>query len=262
MEASLEPVKLGSLSLTSRLILGTGGAPSNQVIKEIITASNSQLVTVALRRYEPRAANSLYDLLRTLKVNILPNTAGCFTAREAVLTAKMGREALETNNVKLEVLASDKDLLPDPYELLDATEMLAMDGFNVFAYTSDDPVVARRLEQAGAQVVMPLGAPIGTGLGIRNAHNIEMIVSQAAVPVVLDAGIGTASDAAIAMELGCDAVLVASAITRAKQPERMARAIALGTEAGFLSRKGGRIPKREWALASSPSEGLAEFHEH
>ncbi len=259
MDTELEAIKLGSLTLTSRLILGTGGAPSNQIIKEIIEASRTQLVTVALRRYEPRAANSLYELLRALSVDILPNTAGCYSAKDAILTAKMGREALETNNLKLEVLANDKDLLPDSYELLDATEALAMDGFNVFAYTSDDPVVAKRLEQAGAQVVMPLGAPIGTGLGIRNQHNIEMIVSQASVPIVLDAGIGTASDAAIAMELGCDAVLVASAITRSKQPETMAKAIALATEAGRLSRRGGRIPKREWALASSPTEGMAEF---
>jgi thiazole synthase len=259
VNTALEPIKLGSLTLSSRLILGTGGAPSNEIIKEIIEASRAQLVTVALRRYEPRAANSLYELLRTMKVEILPNTAGCFTAKEAVLTAQLGREALETHNVKLEVLSNDKDLLPDPYELLDATEALAIDGFNVFAYTSDDPVVARRLEQVGAHVVMPLGAPIGTGLGIRNPHNIEMIVSQASVPIVLDAGIGTASDAALAMELGCDAVLVASAITRAKQPRRMAQAIALATEAGLLARHGGRIPKREWALASSPTEGLAEF---
>ncbi len=259
MDTATESIRLGNIDLTSRLILGTGGAPSNQIIKEIIEASKAQLVTVALRRYEPRASNSLYDLLRSLRVEILPNTAGCFTAKEAVLTAKMGREALETNNVKLEVLSNDKDLLPDPFELLDATELLAMDGFNVFAYTSDDPVVARTLEQAGAQVVMPLGAPIGTGLGIRNPHNIAMIVSQASVPIVLDAGIGTASDAAIAMELGCDAVLVASAITRARDPERMARSISLATEAGFLSRHGGRIAKREWALASSPIEGVADF---
>lgn len=259
MNTGLEPIKLGSLTLSSRLILGTGGAPSNEIIREIIEASRVQLVTVALRRYDPRAANSLYELLRTMKVEILPNTAGCFTAKEAILTAQLGREALETHNVKLEVLSNDKDLLPDPYELLDATETLAIDGFNVFAYTSDDPVVARRLEQVGAHVVMPLGAPIGTGLGIRNPHNIEMIVSQASVPIVLDAGIGTASDAALAMELGCDAVLVASAITRAKQPERMAQAIALATEAGLLARHGGRIPKREWALASSPTDGLAEF---
>ncbi len=259
MNSGLEPIKLGSVTISSRLILGTGGAPSNQIIKEIIEAAKAELVTVALRRYEPRASNSLYDVLRSLNVEILPNTAGCFSAKEAVMTAKMGREALETNNVKLEVLSSDKDLLPDPFELLDATEALAMDGFNVFAYTNDDPVVARTLEHAGAQVVMPLGAPIGTGLGIRNPHNIEMIVSQASVPIVLDAGIGTASDAALAMELGCDAVLVASAITRAKQPERMAKSIALATEAGLLSRHGGRIPKREWALASSPTEGIAEF---
>lgn len=259
MNKPLEPIAIGGITLSTRLILGTGGAASNQIIKEMIEASNAQVVTVALRRYEPKAANSLYELLAQMGVQILPNTAGCYTAKEAITTAKMGREALETNNVKLEVIANDRDLLPDPYELLDATEALAIDGFNVFAYSNDDPVIAKRLEQSGAQVVMPLGAPIGTGLGIRNPHNIEMIVSQSSVPVVLDAGIGTASDATIAMELGCDAVLVASAITRAKEPPAMARAMALATEAGLLSRLAGRIPKREWALASSPTAGTADF---
>lgn len=259
MDNKLEPFKLGDLTLASRLILGTGGASSNLVIKEIVEASGSQLVTVALRRYQPDSAGSLYSLLTDLGIEILPNTAGCYTAKEAVLTARLGREALETNNVKLEVISNDKTLLPDPYELLEATELLAADGFSVFAYTSDDPVVAKRLEFAGAEVVMPLGAPIGTGLGIRNQHNIELIVSEASVPIVLDAGIGTASDAALAMELGCDAVLVASAITRAKRPELMARSIALAAEAGYLSRQAGRIPKREWALASSPTDGLPNF---
>lgn len=251
-----EQIIFGEAKITSRLILGTGGAPSNQVIKEIIEASGAEMVTVAIRRYDPVSANSLYKILDQLKVNILPNTAGCYNAREAILTAQLAREALQTNNVKLEVIADDRTLMPDPYELLDATEELAKIGFKVFAYSNDDPVIAKRLEQCGAEVVMPLGSPIGTGLGIRNPHNIEMIVANAKVPVVLDAGIGTASDAALAMELGCDAVLVASAITRAKQPITMAQAIASAANAGYLARVAGRIPKRYWAQASSPNEGL------
>lgn len=259
MENSIATIKLGDLVLTSRLILGTGGASSNSVIEQTVISSRTELVTVALRRFSTNAPNSLYELLNRLKLNILPNTAGCYNAKDAVITAKLGREALNTNNVKLEVVADDKSLLPDPYELLDATEILANDGFNIFAYTNDDPIVAKRLENMGASVVMPLGSPIGTGLGIRNRHNIETIVSQAKVPIVLDAGIGTASDAAIAMELGCDAVLVASAITRAKNPEIMAKAISLAIEAGFYANKAGRIPKLQWAIASSPTEGTATF---
>lgn len=259
MEIPIEPLKLGGITLNSRLILGTGGASSNQVVRETIEASETQMVTVSLRRYKPDSTGSLYDLLTTLGVTILPNTAGCFTAKEAVLTAKLGREALETDLVKLEVIADDRSLLPDPLELVEATELLALDGFTVFAYTNDDPVLAKRLESVGAQVVMPLGAPIGTGLGIRNLHNIQMIIADATVPIVLDAGIGTASDATIAMEAGCDAVLVASAITRAKKPHLMARSIALAVEAGYLAHCAGRIPKREWALASSPTEGVPEL---
>lgn len=259
MGYQIEPLRLGDVELSSRLIVGTGGAPSNQVIKEIIETSESQLVTVALRRYSPTSGNSLYELLHHLKVSILPNTAGCFSAKEAVMTAKLGRDALETNDIKLEVIGDDKTLLPDPYELLDATEELAMGGFNVFAYTNDDPTTAKRLEQAGAKVIMPLGAPIGTGLGIRNPHNIAIISSEAGVPVVLDAGIGTASDAALALELGCDAVLIASAITRAKDPAMMAAAMASAVRAGYLARHSGRIPKRNWALASTPDDGLASF---
>lgn len=260
MELQAQHLQLGELTVTSRLILGTGGAPSNQIIKEIIQASGTQMVTVALRRYEPNSSNSLYTIIKDLGVEVLPNTAGCYSAKEALLTAQLAQDALQTNNIKLEVIADDKTLLPDPFELLEATELLANDGFSVFAYTTDDPVVAKRLEQAGASVVMPLGSPIGTGLGIRNPHNIEMIVSNANVPIVLDAGIGTASDAALAMELGCDAVLVASAITRAMQPQTMARSIALATEAGYLAKISGRIPRRNWALASSPTQGKAEFN--
>ena len=185
-------------------------------------------------------------------MRILPNTAGCHTASEALLVARLGREALGTDWVKLEVVADDHTLLPDPVELLDAARMLVADGFVVLPYTNDDPVLARQLERAGCAAVMPLGAPIGSGLGVRNPHNIAMIVEQAGVPVILDAGIGTASDAAFAMELGCDAVLIASAITRAAEPERMATAMRLAVAAGYAARTAGRIPRRWHARASSP----------
>jgi thiazole synthase len=190
-------------------------------------------------------------------VRILPNTAGCRTAREAVRTAQVAREALETDWVKLEVVADERTLLPDPIELLDAAQTLVGQGFQVLPYTNDDPVLARRLQQAGCVAVMPLGSPIGTGLGIGNPHNIELIVSEATVPVILDAGIGTASDAALAMELGCDAVLLASAVTRAQDPVAMAEAMALAVRAGRLARTAGRIPKRFHAQASSPTQGMA-----
>jgi thiazole synthase len=183
----------------------------------------------------------------------LPNTAGCRGAAEAVLTAQLAREALGTDWVKLEVIADERTLLPDAVELVRAAERLVDDGFVVLPYTNDDPVLARRLEDTGCAAVMPLGSPIGTGLGIANPHNIEMIVEQAGVPVVLDAGIGTASDAALAMELGCDAVLLASAVTRAADPPKVAAAMAAAVPAGYLARQAGRIPKRFWAQASSPS---------
>jgi thiazole synthase len=197
------------------------------------------------------------DVLLGRGVRVLPNTAGCRTAREALLTARLGREALETDWVKLEVVADDETLLPDPAELLDATEKLVADGFTVLAYTNDDPILARRLQQLGCAAVMPLGAPIGTGLGILNPHNIELIVAEATVPVVLDAGVGTASDAALAMELGCDAVLLASAVTRAQDPAMMAAAMAAAVTAGRLAYRAGRIPRRVHARASSPTRGMA-----
>jgi thiazole synthase len=241
----------------SRLIMGTGGAPSMRALEEALTASGTELTTVAMRRVDPSAQGSLLDVLRTCGIKVLPNTAGCFTAGEAVLTAKLAREALQTNWVKLEVIADERTLLPDPIELLDAAQTLVAQGFKVFPYTNDDPILARRLQQAGSVAVMPLGSPIGTGLGIGNPHNIELIVSEATVPVVLDAGIGTASDAALAMELGCDAVLLASAVTRAQDPTAMAEAMKAAVHAGRLARRAGRIPKRHHAQASSPTEGMA-----
>jgi thiazole synthase len=258
-ELRCPPLRIAGRSFGSRLILGSGGAPSLAVLEEVVRASRTELVTVAMRRVDPSARGSVLDVLVRLGVHVLPNTAGCFTAREAVLTARLARDALETNWVKLEVIGDERTLLPDGAELLDAAEQLVDEGFGVLPYTNDDPVLARRLEQVGCAAVMPLGAPIGSGLGIRNPHNLALIVEQAKVPVVLDAGIGTASDAAIAMELGCDAVLVASAITRAEHPRRMAAAIARAVEAGFLARRAGRIPTRFHAEASTPFEGMAEL---
>jgi thiazole synthase len=238
--------------IASRLIMGTGGASNLEILERALVASGTALTTVAMRRVDAAAGTGVLDLLCSLGIDVLPNTAGCRTAAEAVLTARLAREALATDLVKLEVIADERTLLPDPVELLDAAEQLVDDGFIVLPYTNDDPVLARRLEQVGCAAVMPLGAPIGTGLGIRNPHNIAMIVEQAGVPVVLDAGIGTASEAARAMELGCDAVLLATAVTRAGDPERMARAMRLAVEAGRAAHGAGRIPRRYWAQASSP----------
>jgi thiazole synthase len=236
----------------SRLIMGTGGAPSLDVLDRALAASGTELTTVAMRRVDPASAGSVLDVLAARGIQVLPNTAGCFTAAEAVRVARMAREALGTSWVKLEVIADEQTLLPDPVELLLAAEQLVADGFTVLPYTSDDPVLARRLEQAGCAAVMPLGAPIGSGLGIRNPHNIELMVAAAAVPVVLDAGIGTASDAAIAMELGCAAVLLATSVTRARDPELMAGAMRHAVLAGRQAYLAGRVPRRRHALASSP----------
>ncbi|MFF0817368.1 thiazole synthase [Rhodococcus sp. NPDC003318] len=236
----------------SRLIMGTGGAANLTVLEEALVASGTELTTVAMRRVDAAGGTGVLDLLRRLDIAPLPNTAGCRGAAEAVLTAQLAREALETDWVKLEVIADDRTLLPDAIELVSAAEQLVDDGFTVLPYTTDDPVLAKRLEDVGCAAVMPLGAPIGTGLGICNPHNIEMIVDAAGVPVILDAGIGTASDAALAMELGCDAVLLATAVTRAKNPVLMASAMASAVAGGRQARLAGRIPKRFWAQASSP----------
>jgi len=247
---------LAGEKLSSRLILGTGGAPTMRIVEEILAASGTELCTVSMRRADPNLTGSLIDVVARYGVRLLPNTAGCRTAREAVLTAQLARDALGTDWIKLEVVADEHSLLPDGPELLDAAERLVADGFQVFAYTNDDPVLARRLQRVGCVAVMPGGAPIGSGQGILNPHNIEMIVAEAGVPVILDAGIGTASDAALAMELGCDAVLLASPVTRAQEPVLMAEAMAAAVRAGRLAYRAGRIPRRSHAQASSPTTGM------
>jgi thiazole synthase len=247
-----DPFVIAGESFSSRLIMGTGGMPSLDVLDRALVASGTELTTVAMRRVDPAASGSVLDLLASRSIRALPNTAGCYTASEAVRVARMAREALATNWVKLEVIADERTLLPDPLELLTAAEQLIADGFVVLPYTNDDPVLARRLEQAGCAAVMPLGSPIGSGLGIRNPHNIELIVEAAAVPVILDAGIGTASDAAIAMELGCAGVLLATSVTRARDPELMAAAMREAVVAGRLAFRAGRVPRRRYARASSP----------
>lgn len=277
LPADQDALVIDGVALTSRLIMGTGGAPSLAGLGAALLASGTELTTVAMRRYSVPGAGgvtgpngpggsaaaaadtNLFSLLLENNIRVLPNTAGCFTAREAIMTAELAREALETDWIKLEVIADEYTLLPDALELVDATEQLVNRGFKVFAYTNDDPVLALRLEQLGAAAVMPLGAPIGTGLGILNPHNIELIVSRANVPVVLDAGIGTASDAALAMELGCDAVLLATAVTRAQDPVRMAQAFKHAVIGGRLAVQGGRIPKRQHALASSAMDGRPDL---
>jgi thiazole synthase len=254
-----DPLSLGGRTFASRLLLGTGGFPSLATLAEAIAASGAELVTVALRRVDPDARGSLADVLAEAGVELLPNTAGCHTARDAVTTARLAREAFATDWVKLEVIGDEDTLLPDAPELLRAAEELVDDGFVVLPYTTDDPVLARRLVDVGCAAVMPLGSPIGSGMGIRNPYNISLIREAVDVPVVLDAGIGTASDAALAMELGCDAVLAASAISRAQDPVRMARAMRAAVAAGRLAHGAGRIPRRRYATASTPDDGLPDL---
>lgn len=253
------PLTIADRELPSRILMGTGGARSHESLERAIRASGTGMVTVALRRLDPEAEGSVLDVVEATGCEVLPNTAGCFTARDAVTTARLAREAFETDWIKLEVIADERTLLPDPVELVDAAEQLVDDGFVVLPYTTDDPTLARRLEDLGCAAVMPLGSPIGSGNGINNPYNLRMIVAQAGVPVILDAGIGTASDATMAMELGCDGVLTASAITRAEDPGAMAAAIRHAVEAGRLARLAGRIPRRYHAEASTPMEGRAEL---
>ena len=246
-------------TFASRLIIGTGGFRNLETMAKAVEASGADLATLALRRVDPTQRGSIVEVLENAGCKLLPNTAGCFTARDAVTTAQLAREAFETDWVKLEVIGDDRTLLPDPTELLDAAEELVNDGFVVLPYTNDDPILARRLEDAGCAAVMPLGSPIGSGMGIRNPYNLRLIVEQARVPVILDAGIGTASDATTALELGCDGVLLASAVSRAQDPVAMARAMRLAVEAGALARAAGRIPRRLYAEASTPVEGVPEL---
>jgi thiazole synthase len=254
-----DDLTIAGRTMRSRLLLGTGGFPSLELLAEAIAVSECELVTVALRRVDPSARGSLMDVIAASGVDLLPNTAGCMTARDAVITARLAREAFATDWIKLEVIGDEDTLLPDAPELLRAAEELVDEGFVVLPYTTDDPVLARRLADIGCAAVMPLGSPIGSGMGIRNPYNIALIREAVDVPVVLDAGVGTASDAALAMELGCDAVMAASSISRAQDPVAMARAMRAAVEAGRLARGAGRIPRRLYATASTSEQGLPEF---
>jgi len=253
------PLVIGGRDFTSRLIVGTGKYSSMEVMRQAHEESGAEIVTVAIRRVGLPSGESILDHIDTKRFTILPNTAGCYTADEAVRTAYLAREAGLGDMVKLEVIGDSRTLFPDVEGLLQATRTLAREGFVVMPYTNDDPVVARRLEDAGAAVVMPLGAPIGSGLGIRNPYNIKIILETVSVPVIVDAGVGTASDAAIAMELGCDGVLMNTAIAGARDPVAMARAMRLAVEAGRLACKAGRIGKKLYATASSPLEGVPDW---
>jgi thiazole synthase len=257
----IAPLVIAGRSFRSRLLLGTGGFTRMATLADAIDASETELVTVAMRRVEPGSDGSLLDVIADKGVDVLPNTAGCFTARDAVRTAQLAREALATDWVKLEVIGDERTLLPDAPELLVAAEQLVDDGFVVLPYCNDDPILARRLEDVGCAAVMPLGSPIGSGRGIANPANLTLIVERAGVPVILDAGVGTASDAALAIELGCHGVLCASAISRATDPVAMAHAIRHAVLAGTLARGAGRIPRRTHARASSPLEGMPELAE-
>jgi thiazole synthase len=253
-----DPLVIADRTFESRLIVGTGKYPSHAVMAAAHAASGTEMVTVAVRRVNltDRTRESMLDHIDRSRIFILPNTAGCYTADEAIRTARLAREVGLSNWVKLEVIGDERTLFPDNLALLEATRVLVKEGFVVLPYTNDDPVVCRKLEEAGAAAVMPLGAPIGSGLGIQNTNNIRIIREQARVPVIVDAGVGTASDAAIAMELGADGVLMNTAIALAGDPVAMASAMKLAVEAGRLAFRAGRIPRRAYASASSPGEGL------
>lgn len=248
-------IKVADVELSSRLWLGTGGLPNPALLEPVLDAAEPGLVTVSIRRTSSVGEGSVLRVLERRCARLLPNTAGCLSAREAILTAHLAREALDTTWVKLEVIGDERSLLPDAVELLEAAAELVRDGFVVLPYTTDDPILARRLADVGCAAVMPLGSPIGSGLGVLNPHAISAIVEAVDVPVVLDAGVGTASDAALGMELGCAAVLAATAITRAEDPVSMARAMALAVESGHLAAHAGRIPRRTGSRASSPMAG-------
>ena len=252
-------LKIGGRTFTSRLMVGSGKYPSNEVMKNALEESGAEVVTVAVRRVDLKnPSDSFLGHIDLSRYTILPNTAACYTAEDAIRTARLAREALSTDLVKLEVIGNERTLFPDNEELLVAAKVLVKEGFIVLPYVSDDPIMAKKLEDIGCAAVMPLAAPIGSGLGIRNPYNIRIILETVKIPVIVDAGVGTASDAAIAMELGCDGVLMNTAIAGAKDPVKMARAMRLAVEAGRLAFLSGRIPKKLYATASSPIEGMIE----
>jgi len=259
IQGGAETWTLADREWSSRLIAGTGGFRSLEQMEAALAAAGTEIVTVALRRIDPTQEGSVLDVIEELGLFVLPNTAGCYTARDAVRTAKLAREAFQTDWIKLEVIGDDRTLFPDAVELVAAAEQLVGEGFTVLPYTNDDPILARRLEGVGCAAVMPLGSPIGSGAGIRNPYNIAIIAERAEVPVILDAGIGTASDAALALELGCSAVLAASAIFGAAEPTAMARALRAAVEAGHLARAAGRIPRRTYAEPSTAYEGIPDL---
>ena len=258
--SDLQPLQLGGRTFRSRLILGTGKYTDLATMQAALDASGTEMVTVALRRvsFDPNGKADLVEAIDQSRYLLLPNTAGCYTAEEAIRTARLGRELGGWDWVKLEVIGDPKTLFPDNVELLRATEVLVKEGFVVLPYTNDDPVVCQKLAALGAAAVMPLGAPIGSGMGIRNRANLRIIVEQATVPVIVDAGVGTASDAAVAMELGAAGVLMNTGIAGAADPVRMARAMKLAVEAGWLAANAGRIAPKLYATASSPLAGLIE----
>jgi len=249
-----EPLRIGPYEFRSRLIVGTGKYETFEIMREALAASGTELVTVAIRRVnlDDKSGKSLMDYIDTSRIRILPNTAGCYSAEEAIRVARLARAAGVSDLIKLEVLGDEKTLLPDPVGTLEATKILVKEGFTVLPYTSDDPIVAKRLEDAGATVVMPAGAPIGSGQGILNANNIRLILEAVSVPVIVDAGVGTASDVSEAFELGADAVLLNTGIAGAREPVRMAVAMKHAAIAGRQAFLAGRIPKRRYAKASSP----------
>ena len=260
----MQELKIADQTYESRLLIGTAGYPSFQIMTEAITASGAEIATVAMRRVSQyyltsdTSEENLFAILREHGMTILPNTAGCFTAKDAILTAQLAREALETSLIKLEVIGDEQTLFPDVEQLINAAEQLVEDGFTVLPYCNDDPITCKKLEDIGCAAVMPLGAPIGSGMGIRNPYNIQIIRDLVQIPLIIDAGVGTASDAAIAMELGCDGVLLNTAVAKSHRPVLMAEAMKKAVEAGRAAYLAGRIPRKLYATASSPIDGIID----
>lgn len=257
----MSQLEIAGQKFKSRLILGTSRYPNPQVMLEALEASGTEMITVSIRRLNLNSGNGEESILKMIdrsKYFILPNTAGCYTAKDAILTAQLAREALQTSWVKLEVIGDEETLFPDVAELLKATEQLLMDGFTVLPYCNDDPITCKKLADMGCAAVMPLAAPIGSGMGIRNPYNLKIIRETVKIPLIVDAGVGTASDASLAMELGADGILMNSAVAGAQHPVMMAKAMKLAIEAGRLAFEAGRIPRRLYAKASSPIEGMID----